>query len=1294
MEKYGGNLKPSSRPRLKRAAKPAGTVRKPQNNASAQVRAITAPKPKRGSALVPLSTPKALATAKLPAPKPGHHHSVAQVASALSGLNTLRTVGGAVLATGEETVSHPLRSAEKAAGTVKDIVKGVGGAAIGLPVYAVEHPGKTISGEGATHIFKRMVKGEAKSLSNTYGPLWRGDKGGLKHLKKVVHEEGPLPVALDAATVLAPASSGLGKAARAAADAGAGGKVVRAVAKASSERPALKVNPVHPGVEQKVRPSIIGTANTAATDAARRAAQKVAVKRAAKPGAKPLRGDRKLLGPNEVAPLTRIGANRKLRLSTATNQTRRHAAANYRVREHVTGSKGETLRTVHAAVPAELQPAVNVALRLGIRDSAGARSAIRARIAKLHENRAAALARQGELGAVDAKAEHARHAVDAGELPLLEKLLKDPAPFDHPAVRTAIAARARLSRVPGEREGLAASRAAHGRADNLAHGLGVKTAAQLNEDARVAHAARVADAEQTIAAKRAEVIKQQQAVQTGKLLTREAVVNRGLGGKVRLGDAATLKSISRHQGKLQRRTAPLARVAGHGEGLVRHERGLAVAKQELRAARENAKTVRAARPPRVVDSGQDLEARVIAANKELHPNLVGPEHVPAGFESGTLPDLNRPRGDSSANPLAKKSKGILDRLGRSEADHKLIEQQAIATFKRGAEREYESKLIEQHGRIFANDHELAAWADKHGLNTNNDKRQGPVGDIVAYHPANGLIRKDLAAPAKGSGDMVDHGAYHKTDAVVALPRAVAEELRALDGLANKAPNMVTDKVRAAMHYSQAVLLGGSLSWFQFQRVNDLIAAGVGGSLIHTRALREAQKGLDPASQELVHIFSGGSISSAQLRPDAIQQVGRMKQILDTNPVYQKALNSRNPASALLRANDGNNPLTALLRADQAITGGVRERQFIHNLSKIAKKMDPEVAKVNHGFSRIADAFKTGDMAAVDRLLKDPAQQHLVEEAAQALYKIHGDWHNFTAGERKLGPLTAFYGFLRYATRMALFTLPLGHPYMSLLLAKLGQMDAADAKRIIGPDQPWGLGALYNDDGTVAADFTRANPLTSPLFNLDKPEDVLGLSTPLASIVASYVAGHPIGLSNSAEGFIKQYTVKGDPQNHRIGGFFGGPKLRIALRQILGLAAPMREWDKFDGAQQSDDSLPWSRRHLVGITPADRAKIATKNAANDGGLKGLLHRELPLVEPGSAKNLKVQGEAIAAGRQNAADKQALSDAKRFGALNTPQGRARMEIEDVRASINAAKADAQKEIDAVRQQIALAKARSGG
>ena len=1448
MEKYGGNLKPRARsapgkprPKLKRAAPPV-----PPNSAAAQARALTRPQPKRGSPLTPLATPRALARAKLPVQKPAKHHSVAQIASAVSGLNTLRTVGGAALATGEEFVSHPVRSTEKGAGTVKDIVKGVGGAAIGLPVYAVEHPLKTLSGEGATHIAKRMVSGEADAISKKYGPLWRGEKGGLKHLKKVVHEEGPLPTALDVATAVAPLSSGLGKAARATADAGAGGRVVNAVAHASRERPKLKVNPVTSGVAQKVRPSIIGTANTATTDAARRVAQKVAVKRAARPGAKPLRGDRKLLGPDEVAPVTRLGANRKLRLSTATNQTRRHAAANYRVREHVTGSRGETLRTVHAATPKELQPAVNVALRLGIRDSAGARAAIKTRIAKIQEDRAAALAKSGKLGKVDAKAEAARHAVDNGELDLLAQLHAHPEVFDHPTVRGAIEARARISRVPGEREGLADSRAAHGRADNLAHGLGVKKADQLNEEARAAHAADVERAKGAVAAKRAEVIKLQQAVARDRLVTKEAAIGKGMGGKVSVADSATLKSISRHEAKLARQrkirhgktrdiadfhdtmthvghtldTAPssvvddlknwshgvivgqanklrdveathaafeplrqklkakygdtllmhrgvrpyaaddgrphtswtlnkamardyagdngkvisrqvpiddivaalgdskkfgasesfnefivrrgndlvspkrggkLLRVAGHGESLVRNARGLDVAKQELRGARAQAKLVRSTKPPVLSETGQGLEARVIAANKELHPNLVGPEHVPAGFEKGTLPDINRPRGDASANPAAKKSKGILDRLGRSEADHKLIEQQAIGLFKRGAEREYENKLIEQHGRIFPDEHSMAAWADKHKLNINNDKRTGPVGDIVSYTPSNGLIRKDLAAPTKGSGDLVDHGAYHKTDAVVALPRAVAEELKALDSLATRTPNAITDKVRAAMHYSQAVLLGGSLSWFQFQRVNDLIAAGVGGSLIHTRALNKAMKSLDPASREQVHIFSGGSISSAELRPDAIQQVGRMKQILDTNPVYQKALKSRTPAGALLRVNDGNNPLTGLLRADQAITGGVRERQFIHNLSKVAKKMDPEVAKVNSGLSRIADAFKTGDMAAVDRLLKDPAQQHLVEEAAQSLYKIHGDWHNFTAAERKLGPFTAFYGFLRYATRMALFTLPLGHPTMSLLLAQLGQMDAADVKKIIGPDQPWGLGALYNDDGTVAADFTRANPLTSPLFNLDKPEDVVGLATPLASIAASYIAGQPIGLSNSAEGYLKQFVVKGDPQNHNIGGFIGKERLRIALRQVLGLAAPMREWDKFDGAQQSDDSLPWSRRHLVGINPADRLKIATKNRTNDGGLKGLLHRELPLLEPGSAKNLKTQGAAIAASKKKAADAQELSDAKRQSALHGI-GQLDLQLQDLDSQLQKQQGDDPfAELD---RQLKLLDAKTGG
>ena len=136
MEKYGGNLKPKRK--LKRAA-------------------ATAPARLGG----PLSGKKPGSAAKRKAAPPTIEQSMRSVARTvrstggdplkeLAGIG--RVVGHGVGALAESTYKDPLGSAAKTATSAGEIAKGVAGAAIGLPVYAVEHPLKTLSGEGSAHI--------------------------------------------------------------------------------------------------------------------------------------------------------------------------------------------------------------------------------------------------------------------------------------------------------------------------------------------------------------------------------------------------------------------------------------------------------------------------------------------------------------------------------------------------------------------------------------------------------------------------------------------------------------------------------------------------------------------------------------------------------------------------------------------------------------------------------------------------------------------------------------------------------------------------------------------------------------------------------------------------------------------------------------------------------------------------------------------------------------------------------------------------------------------------------------
>lgn len=1210
-----------------------------------------------------------------------------------------RVVGHALLGTAKDIVTHPIDAAEKTAKFAGETAKGVASTAIALPIYAAEYPVKKAlgvdAGDSPLKIAGRIAETTAKSYAKKYGPSYRGEPGAAGKLAKQIEKEGPGPTLLDLSTAIAPGASGGAKAARVVAAGrvakGAKPGIIGKVGKATESRPALRTTPLKAGEKQQVRDSLTGAAVAAGHDTARAAAQKLARARASerlrvrvakrlgvkarhiegrKPHIlntepRPLSPRRAALRPGEVAPLSRRLADRRLRKSTAIDVGRGQAAAQHRVARHVTSPRGDTLRRAFNDVPVELHHAALTATQLGIRGSKSAPAILVARLAEIERNRAAALA--GELGGKARAAELHGAKSGADEAAKLRDYLADPTVFDRPDVLAAAETAAR--RVVGPREGLNAERAAHGRSALVGETLGVKTAKAEHAEAKAAQVEARAATNAGVSSARKAVEKAGRRVALLRATTREAAIGQKLGGRVRVGDKATLKSIARHEMKGKKSRVGIV----GGIDLVRAERELAGAKTALAAAKTEHKAAGAPLKRRA-ESAVQYEARVAAAAAER--GLAAPAHVPSRFETKSL-SVGRSAAGAPANPLSKARTGVLYRLGREDKSLDVAEGALTANLRRGAAKEAESVVLGRHGIAFRNAAEATRYAE--GLGMNVDPRLGPV-DVALHQP--GMAAKGLAKPltsARGRrSTTADAGAYDKTRDVFLLPKAVKDELDALDIRASSKPSMLSK----LGHYPQAALLALSPSWFQFQRVNDIIASLAGGSLHNTVALEKLRRGLGADSREALSVFSGGSIGSSLLVPSSAQKLGRLQRILDKNPVYQRAFG-------------GDNPATALLRADQAITGAVRERQLLHNLLTVARKLDPDVKAIHQAFGPIGHAFKTGDVELAQKLLTNPAYRAQLEDAAERLYKVHGDWHNYTSREQRFKAGAAFYGFLRYATRMAFYTLPIEHPYVGMMIAQLGQMGTKDAKAIIGPDIPYGLGTLYNSDGTIAADFARANPLTGPLLSITKPEQALTLATPLAGIVLNWLTGMPLGLGDSSEGRPpKAYTANGNPnpREEPIGGLLGDARLRIGADQLLSLLSPYKEWRKFDGRQQSSDSLAFDRRYLQSATAAGQLKLDKKNANTQDGLVGLAHNLFPVVATGSARNMKTQGAIATSAKADAEYKRKLAKAKRDYRLKSPEGALDRQLELIDAAANAGAEDATlKELD---KQLKLIDARTGG
>lgn len=1211
-----------------------------------------------------------------------------------------RVVGAGTRAVVEETVEHPLRTVAKTAGFIKDTAKGVASAAIGLPVYAAEYPiakgldavglnrrsGKDKTPDSPLHIAERMIATQTAHYKTKYGDVYAGKPGAYGQLKKTVHEEGPAATALDVATVVAPVSSGLAGSARKVGAAqvrrGSTNTLTQRAAAKTTSRPTIKRAPLKPGEKQKARPTAIGATAAYAHDTARGAVQRVAVARSKKrlrvravervtgkditrdrddtkarltnTKPKPLRMDRAMLKPGEVAPISAARIGRTQRIRVATTHTRGKQEAAYDREHTLTGTKGDTLYVAAKNLPPELHHAAVKAAQLGIRDAKGARTVLPLRIAEIKRNRAAALA-----GGPGAKAEF-KASGEAGELAKLEALLAKPEVFDDARVIAAAESVDKVTRSVTPADALSTDRAALGRSAPLGRTLGVIPRAEEHAAARASgEAARV----QSAAAIKAARAEREKARTTGarvlagaradlaKAKGRAEILSRNVSGKERVpGDKAAGTKPS---------------YAGGGHGVRQAEAALAKAQarvaDEVSAATEKLQGARAAHKElranlglkRAKETAAEYEARVAAAAAER--GLATPAYVPSQFEKNktTAPveGVYKAPAGSLGNPLAKGRKGTLYDLGREDTTLGDVAHVVAQEKRRGSMYAAEGRILEEHGIPFVSQDVAHKWAEQHGLRWERDGDQ-------QYRIW------QQAAHAKGD----------PPPPVWVVPPAVADELQALNKAEAKGPS----KLAILSHGPQAVILATRPAWFGFQRINDSIALLLGGAAPDLVKLHALRKELTYDERRTIHIMSGGSFSNETLGPRAIDNLGSLQRVMDEDSRYSRAMARQNP-------------FTALLRLDQKITGSARELQYIKNLKDIAREMDPAVRSVWEAYKPMGRAFKDGDIERVRELLTDPQHAAAREQAAQQLYKIHGDWHNFTAREGRFKSAAAFYGFLRYATRMSLFTLPLTHPYVGAMIAQLGQMGANDFKAIAGPDVPWGIGTVLNDEGHVISDLTRANPIAGPLVSIDDPAKAISLATPLAGIMVNYLLGQNVALGNSAEGRPKQLTFHGNPKDNAAGNLISEQRVRYGLNQLAGLVGPYAAARKnLDTRAQSDDSLVGSRRPLTAYeSKTKRLALDEKNAdaARAGGFTGFLLDQLPVPLRGligEGKNYKTIGAAATAAKQAAAVQRATDAAKRKGA-NTRLGRARSDLEQVDARIDKKMETVEERIKAADQRI---------
>lgn len=222
-------------------------------------------------------------------------------------------------------------------------------------------------------------------------------------------------------------------------------------------------------------------------------------------------------------------------------------------------------------------------------------------------------------------------------------------------------------------------------------------------------------------------------------------------------------------------------------------------------------------------------------------------------------------------------------------------------------------------------------------------------------------------------------------------------------------------------------------------------------------------------------------------------------------------------------------------------------------SEAFTRMNDAEGRIYGTFDRLQAALgKKSHEEVMRALLKE---QDTVEQLGRAVDDWLGNWTSYTATERQyLVRLPLFYGFIRFSTRLAFYTMPINHPVLSSILLRLGDLSRQELEAIYGAQgtepPPWEYGNFYllGGDGKYhryqlsrLVPFFNALQVTNDPKNVLNPQvsDLVGLMNPLVLLVleqASYTRnGRPI----------YDFYAEGEGQ-----GLFDAKRFRFLVKQLL------------------------------------------------------------------------------------------------------------------------------------------------
>lgn len=463
------------------------------------------------------------------------------------------------------------------------------------------------------------------------------------------------------------------------------------------------------------------------------------------------------------------------------------------------------------------------------------------------------------------------------------------------------------------------------------------------------------------------------------------------------------------------------------------------------------------------------------------------------------------------------------------------------------------------------------------------------------------------AIVKNIRDLNGDAAEYKGSRFHVVPRAVADELQA--GMTPT--NSYLRGLSKFQGVQSKLLLNTNPTFVPVQVVSNtpLAVLALRGNVKDLVAGQRWYKGLDQQGRDVVDEFIGTSASgsfgaSSRFGDSTGNALAKMwDSTLNSQKYREWQEGIRNPMNW--------NPLldgkqNAFFR--KAIFYNEAKRQAAKSMGKAGGAILDEAAP-------LMDALKMKPGPERDAALR--AAEPQAEKIAARVDEMLGDFTRFTAKERKyLKTGVLFYGFMRWATRLAFYTLPVKHPIATSMVAKLGQLHNAEvvdllsgyadehhigskedvAKLLREGAMPYVFGRVWTlKNGNLEyADATRLNPLMGPLVDGMERLSKQGIAAGPAVVTGMLSPA----LANTLDTSYGKSTFTGKDLKDAAGSpLSAGQNLDYVLGQQARSIFPIRVADKLlNPAPQSDESIP-----LVRVRKA-QATSATKQAANAAKLK--------------------------------------------------------------------------------------------